>query len=111
MKKVFLFFSLVFITLTLASCKPNFKKYHDWLYEEVPFEITENIMLPMETKDGKYIIRWRSNNSNIMNDFGVFKRPIETVEFKLHYTMYDLEGVEVYKNSLTCMAIGEVDRI
>lgn len=110
MKRFFTVLFLVATILLLTSCKVNYKKYHDWLYEEIPFEITENINLPIMTKDEKYVIRWRSNNSNVMNNFGVYKQPIESVEFKLHYTLIDKEGNEVYTNSLLCYALGIIEQ-
>lgn len=110
MKRFFTVLFLVATILLLTSCKVNYKKYHDWLYEEIPFEITENITLPQMTKDEKYTIRWRSNNSNIMNNFGVYKQPFESVEFKLHYTLVDKKGNEVYTNSLLCYALGIIEQ-
>ena len=45
-----------------------------------------------------------------MNNFGVYKQPIESVEFKLHYTLVDKEGNEVYSNSLLCYALGIIEQ-
>ena len=110
MKRFFTVLFLVATILLLTSCKVNYKKYHDWLYKEIPFEITENITLPLMTEDEKYTIRWRSNNSNVMNNFGVYKQPYESIEFKLFYTLVDKEGKEVYSNSLLCYALGIIEQ-
>ena len=110
MKKILIFLFVIVTMFTLTACKENYKKYHDWLYEEIPFEIMDSFTLPLLTEDGKYIIHWRSSNSDVFNNFGIFKEPINTVEFKLHYKLIDKEGNEVYSNSLSCQAIGRIDR-
>lgn len=105
MKKILLTIFLVVLTITLCSCKSQYKKYQEEILNKLPLQITENVSLPLKTDDGLYTIRWNSQNPEIINNLGFFTKPEKSKEVVLEFKLVENEEV-VYEGYFRLIAVG-----
>ena len=105
MKKILLTIFLVVLTITLCSCKSQYKKYQDEILNKLPLQVVENIKLPLITDDNKYVIRWTSSNPEILNVLGVYKKPEKSTQIELQYKLVENNEV-VFESYIRLVAVG-----
>lgn len=105
MKKVLLALVVCLFVVVLCSCKGKYEKYQEELLNKLPLTITENITLPLTTDDGKYVVRWNSENPEILTNFGRFTKPEKSCQIKLNFSLVENNEI-VYNGHFNLAVVG-----